>query len=102
MKMGKRVALALASAMCLAVFPAISAYAGRKEDASRRFQKRLRNDQRIQQALNRLTFGPRPDDVAFVKSIGLKKWIDLQLHPERVPENPVLAAKLRMMDTLSM
>lgn len=37
-----------------------------------------------------------------MKSLGVKKWIDRQLHPERIPENPVLAAKLRPLDTLNM
>ncbi|SPF52948.1 conserved hypothetical protein [Candidatus Sulfopaludibacter sp. SbA4] len=34
--------------------------------------------------------------------MGLKKWIDLQLHPGRIPENPVLTAKLKTLDTLAM
>jgi len=34
--------------------------------------------------------------------MGLKKWIDLQLHPERIRENPVLAEKLNRLDTLNM
>jgi uncharacterized protein (DUF1800 family) len=49
-----------------------------------------------------LTFGPRPGDVERVKAIGLKKWIDMQLHPNRIPENPVLEAKLAPLDSLSM
>ena len=69
---------------------------------ARQFQKQLAPDQKILQALNRLTFGPRPDDVQAVKSMGLKKWIDRQLHPERIPENPLLAEKLKTLDTLRM
>src|SRR5262249_25796950 len=34
--------------------------------------------------------------------IGLKKWIDRQLHPERIPENPELLARLRPLETLTM
>ena len=60
------------------------------------------NDQKAEHALNRLTFGPRPGDVQAVQSLGLKKWIELQLHPERIPENPTLEAKLRPLDTLGM
>jgi uncharacterized protein (DUF1800 family) len=37
-----------------------------------------------------------------VKAIGLKKWIDLQLHPERIPENPTLLEKLKPFDSLTM
>ena len=59
-------------------------------------------NQRILQALNRLTFGPRSGDVERVRAIGLKKWIDLELHPDRAPENPVLVEKLKALDTLAM
>ena len=59
-------------------------------------------NQRPEHALNRLTFGARPGDLERVAALGVKKWIDLQLHPERIPENPVLGAKLRPLDTLTM
>jgi uncharacterized protein (DUF1800 family) len=95
--MRKKAFLALASALSLAVF----SY-GKNPDQTRQFFKEIPKDQRILQALNRLTFGPRPGDEAKVRAIGLKKWIELQLHPERIPENPTLAAKLKQMDTLTM
>jgi len=41
---------------------------------------------RIRQALARLTFGARPGDVALIRGMGLDKWIDLQLHPDRIPD----------------
>jgi uncharacterized protein (DUF1800 family) len=88
-------------AVSLAVFPA--AYATKKStESTRQFQKQIHKNERIPQALNRLTFGPRPGDEAQVKAMGLKKWIDLQLHPDRIPENPVLAEKLKTLDTLRM
>ncbi len=40
-------------------------------------------------ALNRLTFGPRPGDVQQVMAIGVDKWIDLQLNPEKISESAV-------------
>ena len=55
------------------------------------FEQKLGGDQAILHALNRLTFGPRPDEVEAVKKMGLSQWIDLQLHPERIPENKDLA-----------
>src|ERR1700752_155857 len=64
--------------------------------------KKLTKDQETLHALNRLTFGPRPSDVEYVKKIGLKKWIDLQLHPERVKENPELEKKLAPLESLRM
>src|SRR5579863_3639743 len=66
------------------------------------FSSPISGDQKIGHALNRLTFGPRPGDVEAVRKMGLKRWIDLELHPERVAENPVLAAKLEPLDTLRM
>jgi uncharacterized protein (DUF1800 family) len=101
--MRNRAVLALASAICLAVLPGISAYGKKKNaDEARQFLKQIPNDQKILQALNRLTFGPGPGDARQVKTMGLKKWIDLQLHPERIPENPVLTGKLKTLDTLGM
>lgn len=32
--------------------------------------------------------------------MGVEKWIQLQLHPERIPENPALETKLKPLDTL--
>ena len=97
--MRNRVVLAL----CLAMFLGESAFASKKNaEQGRQFFKQIPKDQRIPQALNRLTFGPRPGDARQVKAIGLKKWIDLQLHPERIPENPLLDAKLKTLDTLNM
>ena len=56
-------------------------------------RKKLNGDQEILHALDRLTFGPRPGDVAAVKKMGLKKWIDLQLHPRSIPEEPDLSRR---------
>jgi uncharacterized protein (DUF1800 family) len=41
----------------------------------------LQGDTRILHALNRFTFGSRPGDVAVIRSIGLDRWFDQQLHP---------------------
>ena len=68
----------------------------------RQFEKRLGKDQGILHVLNRLTFGPRPGDVEAVRKMGLKKWIDQQLHPERIAENPELAERLRPLKSLPM
>ena len=42
---------------------------------------RIQGDDRILHALNRFTFGPRPGDLEAVRSMGLEKWFDQQLHP---------------------
>src|SRR5580658_10253455 len=67
-----------------------------------RFEKGLSKDQEILHALDRLTFGPRPGDIAAVKKMGLKKWIDLQLHPDQIPENPSLDIRLKPLESLWM
>jgi len=66
------------------------------------FDQRLSKDQQIIQALNRLTFGPRAGEVEEVRRLGVAKWIELQLHPERIPENPALESKLKPLETLKM
>src|SRR5215831_14696847 len=66
------------------------------------FNQRLSPDQQIIHALNRLTFGPRPGDVEQVRRIGLSKWIELQLHPDQIPENPVVETRLKPLTTLQM
>jgi uncharacterized protein (DUF1800 family) len=71
-------------------------------NAGGRFDQKLSKDQRIVHALSRLTFGARPGDVEQVRRTGLEKWIDQQLHPERIHENPVLQAKLEGLGTLQM
>ena len=49
--------------------------------------RELPADQQIIQALNRLTFGSRPGDALKVRAIGLDKWIDQQLHPEKIDDS---------------
>ncbi len=64
-------------------------------DASSTEQKRA------VQALNRLTFGPRPGDVQQVTAMGVDHWIDLQLHPEKISDSAV-EARLTPFRTLHM
>ena len=42
-------------------------------------------------ALNRLAFGPRPGDLQQVMAIGVDRWIDLQLHPEKISDGALEA-----------
>jgi uncharacterized protein (DUF1800 family) len=68
-------------------------------DAAGRFDQKLIIDKQIVHVLNRLTFGPRPGDVEQVRRMGVDKWIDQQLHPERITENPGLEAKVKPLET---
>src|SRR5215470_5259474 len=56
---------------------------------------------RALEALNRLTFGPRPGEVDRVLEIGVDKWIDRQLDPESI-EDQGLEARLRPLRSLQM
>jgi uncharacterized protein (DUF1800 family) len=51
--------------------------------------------------LNRLSFGPSPKDLARVKEIGVRAWIDAQLRPA-TSEDLGLAARLAPLQTLTM
>jgi len=66
------------------------------------FDKKLSKDDQAVHVLNRLTYGPRPGDVDAVNRIGVNKWIEQQLHPDRIAENPLLADKVKPLATLSM
>ena len=66
--------------LCLGLVPAVpSLLASKKDKAS---DTGANEQKRALQALNRLTFGPRPGDVQQVAAMGVDRWIDLQLHPE--------------------
>ena len=91
-----RVALLL---LCLSLACAVpELLAGKKDkltDADSNEQKRAVH------ALNRLTFGPRPGDVQQVMAIGVDRWVDLQLHPEKIANKDV-EAHLESLRTLRM
>jgi len=53
--------------------------------------RELPADQQIIQALNRLTFGARPGDAMKVRAIGLDKWIDQQLRPDKINDDAMNA-----------
>ena len=52
-------------------------------------------------AIDRLTFGPRPGDVQAVMAMGVDKWIDLELHPDKI-DNSAMQARLAEYRTLTM
>jgi uncharacterized protein (DUF1800 family) len=59
------------------------------------------DDKTILHVLNRIGFGARPGDVARVREIGLAKYIDEQLTPERIPDT-AMTARLAGFDTLTL
>jgi len=54
-----------------------------------------RGEGRVLHALDRLTFGPRPGDVAAVEQVGLSTWFEQQLNPEKIDDSG-LEARLAM------
>src|SRR5690242_12517422 len=57
------------------------------------------DDRTILHVLNRIGFGPRPGDIERVRTIGLQKYIEQQLYPDRLPD-PALAARLEGLSTI--
>lgn len=47
----------------------------------------MQGEQRTLHALNRLTFGPRPAEVAEVERIGLRHWFETQLNPQAIDDS---------------
>jgi len=89
----QRWVFAVGAAALLATLPVRGRSAGR-------FDLRLSADKQIAHVLNRLTYGPRPGDAADIRRVGVEKWIDLQLHPDRVPDAPALEDRLKTFTTL--
>jgi len=83
----------------LVVIPAILLAAKAKE--RKHAAARMDEDKKIVHALNRFTFGVRPGDVERVRAMGLDKWFDQQLHPEKINDNAV-EARLAPLRTLKM
>jgi uncharacterized protein (DUF1800 family) len=89
-----------AASLILAVAAAGMANPERVGQNGARFRQALHGDDRVRHALDRLTFGARPGEVAAVKAEGLQRWLNDQLHPEATPENPELERRLRPLETL--
>jgi uncharacterized protein (DUF1800 family) len=75
------------------------AIANKKKQASANTP--MDEQQRALHALNRLAFGPRPGDVERVTAMGVDKWIDQQLHPDKIDDH-TLDARLEPFRTLRM
>ena len=63
--------------------------------------QKMSDDDKVVHALNRLGYGPRPGDVEKVKVMGLSRYIEQQLNPERV-DDVAVDKKLASLTTLQM
>lgn len=59
------------------------------------------DDATIAHVLNRIAFGARPGDVERVRAMGLQRYIEQQLHPERI-QDVAPASRLATLPTLRM
>jgi uncharacterized protein (DUF1800 family) len=59
------------------------------------------DDKTIAHVLNRVGFGPRPDDMARVREIGIERFIDEQLRPDHIADSKI-EARLQGLSTLRM
>ncbi len=101
MRFGPRKITALALFVALGLFASVQFASGRKKDKANPAEAQMDDQKRAVHVLNRLTFGPRPGDVQRVMSIGVDKWIDLQLQPEKLDDS-ALDARLAPFRTLRM
>ncbi len=59
------------------------------------------DERAIVHVLNRLGYGPRPGDVAAVRTMGVAAWIERQLHPDRI-DDATLESRLADFTTLTL
>ena len=61
----------------------------KQKDKAKNVARSLTADQKVIHLLNRITFGPRPGDLERVMKMGWQKYLDEQLHPERIADEIV-------------
>ena len=74
----------------LAGQPVLAEYPAQKPAPVARVTE-IQGQERVLHALNRLTFGPRPGDVAAVQKMGLDAWFEQQLNPSRIDDSALEA-----------
>jgi uncharacterized protein (DUF1800 family) len=63
--------------------------------------QRLTEEQRILHVLNRLGFGARPGDVERVRAVGIERYIEQQLYPEKI-QDAAADAKVKNLPALQL
>ena len=96
----KRLAVVL---VIIAVIASATLWAGDKKNKNTKIVAAQTMDEhaRALHVLNRFTFGPRPGDVNKVAAMGVDKWFEQQLHPEKIDDSQ-LDARLSPFRTLHM
>jgi uncharacterized protein (DUF1800 family) len=63
--------------------------------------RRLSEGQRVLHVLNRLGFGARPGDVERVRAMGIERYVEQQLHPEKI-DDAAAEAKVKNLSALQL
>ncbi|MBL8190637.1 MAG: DUF1800 family protein, partial [Acidobacteria bacterium] len=97
----KRTAVTRFLVNALAVMLAFSPTLAFAQDAkkSKTAAKNLSAEQKTIHLLDRITFGTRPGDVERVMKLGWEKFLDEQLHPERISDT-VVEEKLKGLESI--
>jgi len=85
--------------LCLGLACAVPQLLAKKKDQPA--DTGTNEQKRAVHALNRLAFGPRPGDVQQVVAMGVDRWIDLQLHPDKIQDD-AMDSRLAPLRTLHM
>jgi uncharacterized protein (DUF1800 family) len=93
-------AISIVAVLLLSTFAGLTSAQNMKAPATKTSAK-LTADQRVLHVLNRLGFGARPGDVERVRAMGVDKYIELQLSPDRIDDS-ASEARLQNLETLRM
>lgn len=91
----RALSLLITAALLLSATPFTSA------DSKGKPASKLTEEQKIVHLLNRIGYGARPGDVQQVKRVGIDKYIEQQLYPERIDDS-ALEARLSRLPSLKM
>jgi uncharacterized protein (DUF1800 family) len=91
---GMRAALAFALCVLMMDQPLVAAGNNDRRGPTAQSAKENKGEERVLHALDRLTFGPRPGDMAAVEQMGLTTWFEQQLNPQQIDDS-ALDARLQ-------
>ena len=91
---GARAVMAFALCVLMVDQPLMASSNNDRRGPTAQATKENKGEGRVLHALNRLTFGSRPGDVAAVEQMGLTTWFEQQLNPEKIDDS-ALESKLQ-------
>jgi uncharacterized protein (DUF1800 family) len=98
-RVGRRVGLVLALALVSWTAPGHATPGTTPFDASN--PQEAPDRATVAHVLSRLTWGPRPGDIEAVQAVGLRPWIEGQLHPEKIDDADA-KMKLQALETFGL